>query len=66
MKNKCLIKTTMSTINSRLDTEKINFLNRKRNSRIFPEIKAESTEIKMEERIRKKRGAMQSIVRSSH
>lgn len=66
MKNKCLIKTTMSTINSRLDTEKIKFLNRKRNSRIFPEIKAESTEIKMEERIRKKRGAMQSIVRSSH
>lgn len=56
----------MSTINSRLDTEKIKFLNRKRNSRIFPEIKAESTEIKMEERIRKKRGAMQSIVRSSH
>ena len=56
----------MSTMNSRLDTEKIKFLNQKRNSGIFPEIKAESTEIKMGERIRKKRGAMQSVVRSSH
>lgn len=42
----------MYTMNSRLDTENIKFLKQKRNSRIFPEIKVESLEIKMRKRER--------------
>ena len=46
----------MHTMNSRLDTENIKFLKWKRNSRIVPEIKAESLEIKMRKRERRRKG----------
>lgn len=56
----------MHTMNSRLDTENIKFLKWKRNSRIVPEIKAESLEIKMRKRERRRKGEQCRYNQDSH